>query len=213
MSNTSDQLGFDALLADAAAENRQHVFGRDTAHLPGVFDEAVPYLKNRLVSHHKAMLAADLDTAMEIRKEAHLLATKLNGGRSGILAHDDAPGCALERAVAAKPGDVPIWGQRGTFEATIETGSGSMSARVEMGGLFGIGATAMPFLGFSVRAVDPNGLFLSSTGYRSFLGCTVPLERGLTTEVFACRIMTAHCAQTLKGQLVRIDPKWESSKS
>lgn len=123
------------------------------------------------------MLAGDFDTALAIRKDAHLLARKLNGGKVGILAGKDAAGCKLARETAADTGAIPLWGQDGTFKTHAE----GMTLKVEMGGMFGIGATAMPYLGFSVRAVDTSKPFLSSTGYRSFLGVSVSSEQGMTT--------------------------------
>lgn len=83
-----------------------------------------------------------------------------------------------------------------------------MALRVDMGGLFGIGATAMPFLGFSVRAVDAEKPFLSATGYRSFLGVSVEPWRGITTDGFVRRAVELHVEQELKGRLLRIDPQY-----
>lgn len=74
--------------------------------------------------------------------------------------------------------------------------------------MFGIGATAMPYLGFSLRAVDPNKPFLSPTGYRSFLGTSVPPESGMTPEVFVQRVIKAHVATELRGKLVPINPTY-----
>lgn len=208
MSGDMAQLGFDALLAEADAHNEEQAFARETAHLPGTLETAIPYLKDMLARHHALMLAADLEAAIALREKAHLLAQKLNGGAPGILADEDAPGYVLDQATAAEAGQVPIWGQSGVFDVSIKTRGGSMEAQIEMGGVFGIGATAMPYLGFSVRAVDPAAPFLSSTGYRSFLGCSVPPETGLTPDRFARQIMTAHIESDLKGRLVAIDPKY-----
>lgn len=90
MSSETDQLGFDALLADAESENRIRAFDRETAHLPGTINAAIPFYRQQIDAHHAAMLICDFDAAMAIREEAHLLARKLNGGKPGILAHDDA---------------------------------------------------------------------------------------------------------------------------
>ena len=204
MSSHPDQLGFDALLQDAAEDNATRAFNRETAHLPSEWAAARDYHRNQITDHHAAMLANDFDAVHVIRNEAHLLAAKLNGGRHGILAGGDAPGCKLDAQAAAPEGQIPFWGQAGCFDIN----AAGLTARVDMGGMFGIGATAMPYLGFSVRAVDTETPFLSETGYRSFLGVTVPSEKGMTVDVFVRRVIEAHVQQELKGKLLRIDPQW-----
>lgn len=201
MSNQPDQLGFDALLQDAAADNQTRIFERETAHLPADWAEAVEYHRNQIAEHHAAMLANEFDAAIAIRKDAHLLAKKLNGGAAGMLAGEDAPGCRLARETGASPGKMPLWGQDGMFA----TQAAGMDISVAMEGMFGIGATAMPFLGFSVRVVNSAKPFLSETGYRSFLGVSVTPERGMTTEGFVRRVVEVHVAQELKGKLRRVD--------
>lgn len=202
--SAQDQLGFDALLQDAAADNAARIFERETAHLPDRWEDALTYHRTQIDDHHAAMLALDFDAAMAIRKDAHLLARKLNGNKPGILASDDAPGCKLDAQARAADGETPLWGQSGCFEIA----AAGMTARIDMGSMFGIGATAMPFLGFSVRAVRRDKPFLSDTGYRSFLGVTVTPERGMTTEDFAQRVIEAFVETELRGKLVEIDPKW-----
>ena len=85
-----EQLGFDTLLQDAAADNAARAFDRETDHLPGTWVEALAFHRQQIDEHHAVMLASDIDAAMAIRQEAHLLAQKLNGGNPGILASDDA---------------------------------------------------------------------------------------------------------------------------
>ena len=46
-----------------------------------------------------------------------------------------------------------------------------MLVRIEMDGLFGIGSCFTPRLNFYACVVDRDKPFLSSTGFRSFLGC------------------------------------------
>ncbi|MEP2471043.1 hypothetical protein [Roseobacter sp.] len=199
-----DQLGFDVLLQDAAADNAARIFARETAHLPDTWEDALVFHRNQINEHHAAMLATDFDGALAIRNDAHLLATKLNGGKPGILAGDDAPGCRLDTLARAPNGEVPLWGQSGYFE--IE--AAGMTARIDMGGMFGIGATAMPFLGFAARAALRDKPFLSETGYRSFLGVTVTPERGMDTAGFVRRVIEVYVDTELRGKLVQIDPKW-----
>ncbi len=61
------------------------------------------------------MLAAEAETVMALREEAHDRALWLNKGEPGILAGPEAPGCVLERETAASSGTVPLWGQSGEF--------------------------------------------------------------------------------------------------
>ncbi len=200
----NQQLGFDTLLQVAEADNRYRTFERETAHLPGTWEDAVTHHCDQIASHHAAMLANDFDAAMQIRKEAHLLAKKLNGGAPGILTGHDAPGCRLDRACAVATGEIALWGQSGEF--LLE--AAGMEISVEMEGMFGVGASSMLFLGFSVRAVDPAKLFLSETGYRSFLGCSVEPEIGMTTEGFVRRLVEAHVEHDLKGRLLSIKQEY-----
>lgn len=198
----SEQLGFDALLQDADTDNAARVFDRETAHLPRTWAEALTCHRQQIADHHAAMLVNDFETAMQVRQEAYLLASKLNGGRHGILAGEDAPGCKLDTEASAAEGALPLWGQSGCFWVD----AAGLTARVEMGGIFGIGTTAMTYLGFSVRAVDADKPFLSATGYRSFLGVLIPAERGMTPEGFVQRVIEIHVETELGGKLLRIDP-------
>jgi hypothetical protein len=197
------QLGFADLLTEAATTNEQRQMDRATAHLPGTMEEALPFYRRMIENHHAAMQAADIDKAMSIREEAHLLAAKLNGGTCGIIAGPDAPGCILERESAAPPDSVPLWGQAGEFVVTI----GAMRVRIELKGMFGIGSTSCLFPGFYAHAVDKDRPFLSETGFRSFLGVSGQLVPGLTTEDFARETIAAHVRQELKGKLLPIQAR------
>ena len=107
------QLGFDDLLSASDTDNRKRRFERDTAHLPSTIDEALAYYRMMISQHHAAMLAADETKVMEFHEQARLLALRVNDGKPGILANDDAPGCVLARNTAAAAGTVPEWGQCG----------------------------------------------------------------------------------------------------
>ena len=197
---SQEQLGFGDMLADAAETNAKRVFEKETAHLPDTMKAAIAYQREQIEAHHAAMLACHFDEAIAIREEAHLLAQKLNDGKPGILAHNDAPGYVLARACAAAQGCVPLWGQDGAFEVSIA----GANCAVTFHGMFGIGATAMPYLGFEVRALDKSQPFISGTGYRSFLGCSVSPQDGMTPKDFALRIVSHHVEAELKGKLVQI---------
>lgn len=198
--SSQEQLGFGDMLADAADTNAKRAFEKETAHLPDTMEGAIACHQEQIAAHHAAMLACDFDTALAIREEAHLLAQKLNGGEPGFLAHEDAPGYVLARACAAEDGTAPQWGQEGCFDLV----AAGASCRVTFRGVFGIGAIAMTYLGFEVRAVDKTQPFISGTGYRSFLGCTVPPEDGMTPKDFAAKIIAHYVETELKGKLVRL---------
>lgn len=203
-----DQLGFDALLMDAAKDNQARVFERETAHLPREREDAIECHRRQIDEHHAAMLAMDYVAANAIREDAHLLVRKLNGGKPGILAGKDAPGCVLARECAADDGAIPLWGQDGAFVMNAV----GMDIRVEMDGVFGVGASSMPFLGFSVRCFDLAKPFLSETGFRSFLGCTAEPQLGMTTEDFVRRIVEFHVSKELKGKLLNVAERYRDKR-
>ncbi|MCI0599889.1 MAG: hypothetical protein L0Y60_10270 [Beijerinckiaceae bacterium] len=198
------QLGFTDLLTDAATANGQRRLYKATAHLPGTMEEALPFYRRMIERHHAAMLAAEIGEAMSIREEAHKLAAKLNGGKSGIIARDDSPGCVLERESAAAPGTLLLWGQAGEFTVTVD----AMRVRIELKGMFGIGSTSRLFPGFYAHAVDRDRPFLSETGFRSFLGVSGDLVPGLTPGEFARAAIAAYVDRELKGRLTKIEPRY-----
>jgi hypothetical protein len=196
------QLGFDGLLATADTANLTRQMARETAHLPADLHDALPFYRAVIARHHAAMLAGNTDDVMTLRKEAHALAIKLNGGNAGIFADDNSPGNVLDRETRAADGTVPLWGQSGMFEIT----HGTMCVRIDMEGMFGISACNMPWLGFSAHAVRLDQPFLSETGFRSFVGLSGALEAGLTPDAFVAEIIAAYVKGELKGRLVKIEP-------
>ncbi|MEM9764277.1 MAG: hypothetical protein AAF968_17530 [Pseudomonadota bacterium] len=193
----TDRLGFDGLLAAAETDNRERRFARKTEHLPETMEAAAPAFATLIDAHHAAMLAADVDEAMRLREEARLMAQKLDPERRGILAHDNAPGYALMRTLPATGGGVPLWGQDGTFQID----AAGMTVRIEMEGVFGIGASFGFWPGFAAHAVHWDRPFLSATGYRSFLGIHADAAPGLTPDVFARMIVERYVADALGGTL------------
>ena len=77
-----------------------------------------------------------------------------------------------------------------------------------MDGLFGVGACFTPWINFSARAVDHDRPFLSSTGFRSFMGLRASLVAGLTTDAFATEIVAAFIRKKSKGRLVAVDDRY-----
>lgn len=202
--NDTRQLGFDGLLTEAADDNTRREFERETAHLPGSMAEAVPFYRLLIQQHHAAMLAADVDAVMHLRKEARRLAERLNGGERGIFAYEDSPGNVLTREAAVTTGAVPLWGQEGEF--VID--AGGMRVRIELDGMFGVTSSYFFWPGFAAHAVDFERPFLSETGYRSFLGIPAEPVPGLTPDAFAAKMIAAHIARELKGKLRAIEPRY-----
>lgn len=154
---------------------------------PMAAETAIPLFRAMIDRHHAAMLAGDEKAAITIRKDAHKLAAQMNqdGTTFGIIAGDDAPGCVLERETQAPTGTVPLWGQSGDFIIDVD----GMRVRIEQDGIFGIGASSMPWPGFSAHIVDRDKPFLSETGYRSFLGIHAPMVPGMTPDTVAREVI------------------------
>ena len=199
------QLGFDALLKNAASDNALRQQERAYAHFPGTMEDALPFYRDLIERHHAAMIGGDADTVLRLRNDAHDLACKLNNYEPGIIADDASPGCVLDAVTRAEDGAVPLWGQSGSFIITID----SMRVRIEMDGLFGVGASCMSWIGFAAHAVDWTKPFLSGTGYRSFLGVGGALAAGYTPDMFAASIISAHVSKELKGQLRLIGRQYQ----
>lgn len=193
------QLRFDGLLAEAEAANRAASLQRATGHLPETMDEAIPFFRGLIVKHHAAMLAGDIDGALELRAEATRLALRLNGGKPGIIAGPDAPGCVLARATAVSEGSIPLWGQEGCFILDID----GMAARIRMDGVFGIGARYCPWMNFFAEAIDRAKPFISETGYHSFMGLQAALLPGITPDALAREVIRVEIKR-LKGKLVKV---------
>ena len=182
--------GFDEILRE-----------KETAHLPGTMDEAIPYYRKLLERHNEAMLAGDIPAAMNIRDEAREIAIKLNGNDScGISCHD-GPGGILESKTAAPEGTVPLWGQEGNFVIDVN----GMKVRIEQDGLFGVGTLCSPAPGFSAHAIDYDKPFLSETGYRSFIGSRPEIAPGITPDVMAREMILAYINRECKGKPKRIE--------
>lgn len=197
------QLGFDALLRDAEADNIAHRFERETGHLPGTMAEGLPHFRTLIEEHHAAMLAADVEEVMRLREEALKLALRLNGGDSGIRAGPDAAACVLERETAAPAGTLPLWGQIGEFIIRAQ----SMQVRIKLEGIFGICTRSCFWPGFSAHAVEEDKPFLSPTGYRSFLGLRGDPVPGFQPDAFIAEVVRFYVERDLKEKLVAIDEK------
>lgn len=195
------QLAFDGLLAYAEEANERRIFEKATAHLPGNWTDALPFYRGLLELHHAAMLDANELEVIRLRGDAHWLAEKLNGGTGMGICAPEGPGKRLESEAAAAPGDIPKWGQAGSFVIDHD----GIAIRIEVDGLFGIGSRHGFWPGFSAHVVNRKRPFISETGYRSFLGCgfsrLVPHQ---TPEEFVRLILTDHVNNYLGGKLLKI---------
>lgn len=170
--------------------------------MPATMEEGETYFRALILQHHDAMVKGDAKEVARLRDEAHNLAYKLNNFEPGILAGEDAPGCVLAKRTRAPDGQVPLWGQEGSFEIRHR----DMRVRIDMQGMFGIAATAMAWMSFGANAIDLDRPFLSETGYRSFMGCGGALEAGYTPDTFAAAIVRSHVERDLKEKLRKITP-------
>lgn len=123
-----------------------------------------------------------------------------------MIADEDSPGCVLARETAAAS-DAPLWGRQGAFEITA---SGAR-VRIEMEGLFGI-ASSSHWLGFAAHAVDWDQPFISATGYRSFLGCSVEIAPGVSPDAFCARTIETRVSREMTGRLVAISKQYRRDR-
>lgn len=192
----TEQLGFGF---DEMAEEAR------TSHVPATMEAAVPYYRALIEKHHAAMMAGDVQAAMAVREEAIDLAVKLNGGKLlGINGGEGSPVDLLERATAAPPGTVPLWGQTGEYTVTV----GNMPVRIEQDGIFGIGASVGYWPNFYAHAVEPDKPFLSETGYRSFMGAHAEPVPGITPDRFASEVISSYIAKDCKGKPRKLEPSY-----
>ena len=201
---TTEQLGFDSLLANADEANERRILDRETAHLPGTWKKALPYYRTLIDRHHAAMLEADEDEVLRLKEEATQLAAKLNGGTICGICAPGGSAKRLEAETASKAGEEIKWGQVGSFVMDHE----GMAVRIEINGIFGIGGRHSLWSGFSAHVVDRSKPFLSETGYRSFLGHGLSrLIPGQTPEQFVAAIVGSYVTKELRGKLVKVQPK------
>ena len=98
---------------------------------------------------------------------------------------------------AAPDGEVPLWGQKGSFIVDVN----GTPARIEMDGMLGICQSMSLWPGFGAHAVDADRPFFSETGYRSFMGVHADLIPGLTPDAFVRAAIASHIKCECKGRL------------
>lgn len=193
-----EQLSFASSFEEAAFEQR-------TSQLPSAMEGGIAFCRSLIDRFNAVLLVSDMPAAEHLIEEAHDLATKLNGGDLAIFADENSAGNILERETAAKPGDVPLWGQTGQF--VIEPVVG-MKVLIEMEGILGIPTDPVP--SFAAHALDPDKPFISETGYRSFIGWRFPLKAGANPPDYAKAVIQEHIRRHLKGRLTLIEPTYRA---
>lgn len=130
--------------------------------------------------YHDAVLAGHVEVLDQMEAAYRALVYKLNGDTLfGCGADDSSAANVLARAVAAKPGQVPRWGQAGDFLLEVE----GLRVRVVLSSnMLG------NHLACDLHAVDLDKPFISPTGYRS-AGLTVTSSLGETVDQAARRLV------------------------
>ena len=130
--------------------------------------------------YHDAVLAGHVEVLDQMEAAYKALVFKLNGDTMfGCGADDDSAANVLCRSVAAKPGQVPRWGQAGDFLLEVE----GLRVRVVLSSnMLG------NHLACALHAVDLDKPFISTTGYRS-AGLTVASNLGETVDQAARRLV------------------------
>ena len=154
----------------------------DLSHLPDTVGALVPLYRACIVRFDAAVRARDLNALADIYAEADELIE-----RAHSLPRFAGP-CArnphgfrycfmdvaeiFDRLTRAVPGTVPLFGQSGDFVASLST----VKIRFKVDGICGsIGTSAYDSTvwSFSINAVERDRSFLSETGYRSFMCCSL----------------------------------------
>jgi hypothetical protein len=143
-------------------------------------EECIAEARKVLIAYDKAL--RDGKSTMPFKERIEAIATEMNGGDHFGMSIDDGGEVRLARALAAKDGDEPIWGQPGRFEVTIPDDKYTVPVEIRTRGLFEIGE-----FGFAAHAVEP-GMFISETGFRSFLVSERPElpKAGVSAWALAC---------------------------
>lgn len=130
--------------------------------------------------YHDAVLAGHVDVLEKLERAYKALVYKLNGGTMfASSAEEGSAANVLARAVSAKPGQVPCWGQAGEFLLEVEGVRVRVAAKSHMLG---------SYLSLDLHAVDLDRPYISSTGYRSEV-LTVVSNIGKTVDQAVRRLV------------------------
>lgn len=153
----------------SAPELRKAAAIRLSADLPGDDASRIKVAREAMIAAHEAVLADDeaaFTAAVELYDAVIYALTDFSFFGSEV---DQGGGQRLREALAAAPGQVPLWGQAGEFLVD----HAGIRAVVKMHGGFGTCSFA------SLNAACVSGLFVSDTGFLSLtgakpvLGCAV----------------------------------------
>lgn len=160
-------------LAELKREERPAFLSQLEA-LQGVDHSEFPAMARQAAErYHDAVMASHVETLDDAETAYTALVYVLNGNTfMGCKANADSSGHVLERATCAPAGQVPRWGQSGTF--LLEVGSLRLRMVIEANML----GNHLPV---ELWAVDLDRPFLSETGYRS-AGLTVTSCLGKTVD-------------------------------
>ncbi len=177
-----------------------------TAHFPDVLDipACVRFYASIIERFDAAMMRADTGAALEAKDECSLYLDHVYAPHKATrgLCHNDVSR-QLAKSYRASEGQVPKWGQEGSFVITVA----SVPVQIEIECLCGLGMfgdNLMPH--FSIHIVEKHRLFLSHTGYRSFFPRMGDTEPGLTVADAVGRVLRQHVQQEMKGKLEKYDP-------
>jgi hypothetical protein len=167
---------------------------------PDAFDVAILVYRESLAAYTAAMLAADSAAAAEAQAAAKAAVMSCVTGKFSyynVLA-------GFEMDTDAVSGEIPPWGHTGAFVLPYAS---NLRLHVKMHGFVNLGVG--PFRGFEVRAVDASRPFISSSGYRSFIGAGYPglFVPDTSVEMYLRAVLAKFIATDLKGKLPRIEQK------
>lgn len=141
---------------------------RMLAVLPDDLDQLVLLYGKELAARHDAIIRnSEIEFAIHDRG-LELLEMKANGGTEFGSATEKSPAEQLRKRNMAAVGEVPMWGQRGVFALDAH----NVPHIVQSSESYNL----------SVHAVDPKLPFISSTGFRSFVGEGDGPAFGVTVE-------------------------------
>jgi hypothetical protein len=75
------QLGFDELLVESDSVNKKQARDRQTRHLPGDMEAALPFFRELTRLHHDAMVRADVDESKAPLGRGRVAPHALTAGR------------------------------------------------------------------------------------------------------------------------------------
>lgn len=177
-----------------------------TAHFPVASDgpACVSFYGSIIERFDAAMMEANTSAALEAKAECSLFLEHVYAQfkESRGVSHYDVSG-HLAKGYRAPEGQVPSWGQAGSFTITV----GSVPVRIEVEHLCGLGMygdNLMPH--FAIHIVEKHRLFLSHTGYRSFFPALSSTEPGITVADAIGRVLREYIHTDMKGKLEKYDP-------